>query len=118
MGLVPAPGNGQGIAPYGVRHDGMGAKGRGFFGLLQTPDGDQATEYSIGANVGGMEMEIPSIVPGMTPEQLQVVLGGNVPPDVARLAVMNALMRQQSGKSPFASPTELRYPAPIAGWGL
>lgn len=115
VGLVPAPGNGQGIAPYGVRHDGSGAKGRGFMGLLSLPGGGQATEYSIGADVDGREMEIPSIVPGMSPEQLQAVLGGNVTPDVVRLAITNALMRQRAGKGAFAAPGELRYPPPVSG---
>lgn len=123
LGLVPMPGNGQGIAPYGVRHDGMGAKGKGYYGGLPAMGGsdapglevNRATEYSMGANVGGREMEIPSIVPGLSPEQLQAVQRGEIPPEVARMAIAHALMRQRQGKGVFGGGGEMRYPLPVGG---
>lgn len=109
LGLKPAPGNGLGIAPYGVRHDGSGAKGKGYFGLLQTPQGHQATEYSVGTNINGKPMEIPSIVPGLSGDQLKTILGGGMSDDIFNQAMQHAIMRMKAGLSPFAGNTELRY---------
>lgn len=109
------PGGGQGIAPYGVRHDGLGAKGNGYMGALMTSSGDPATEYSIGVDIGGREMDVPSLVPTLTPEELQAVLRGQVTPEVAAKARAFAMQRVMSGQSPFAGPMDARYPVGAAG---
>lgn len=114
LGLKMAPGNGMGIAPYGIRHDGTGAKGKGFLGLLPTPDGSVATEYSMEGDVGGRNMEFPSIVPTLSSAELQGVLSGNISDDVYRKALAHALMRVNSGQSPFMENTGLRQTRSLA----
>jgi len=105
-GLRPSVG-GIGIAPYGVRHDGSGAKSSGYMGALPAAGG-VATEYSIGVDIGGQPVEVPSIVPTLTPDELRSVLSGQMTEGVARKAREYALARVNAGRSPFAGPQELR----------
>ena len=98
-----------------LRHDGSGVKGKGFLGELATPRGETATEYSIGVDINGSPMEIPSIVPTLNPQELQSVLGGNISDDVHRKALAHALMRINQGKSPFASANDSRLPPTLSG---
>lgn len=116
-------GGGLGIAPYGVRHSGLGAKGNGFFGPIPAMMLDHvggfsldstpvATEYSMEGNIRGKNVEFPSIVPTLDRQQLNQVLQGNVSDDVYQKALAHAIMRLDKGLSPFASPNEFRYPLP------
>ena len=98
---------------YGKRQDGT-QKGKGFFGEL--PNGkDYSTELSIGVNMGGKEMQIPSMVPTLSADELRHLLSGNAPtPQIVQKAVDHARQRLMTGRSPFADPTEI-YPLP-EGW--
>ena len=102
--------SGLGVAPYGVRHSGLGAKGKGFFGLLATPSGAYASEYSIESD--GREM--PTLVPTLTADEVQSVLNGQLTPQIIEKARAFAQQRQSAGKNAFAQPNELRYPDPRA----
>lgn len=99
---------------WGKRKDGS-AKGRGWLGTFKMPDGSVASEYSIGVNIGGKEVEIPSLVPGLTGEQVDRMVtdiipnGKQVPKDIVNVAVKFAKERMSQGKSPFASSDEDFY---------
>lgn len=110
----------QGLAPYGLRHSGEGAKGKGYFGELPAKDGSVATEYSIEDESG----EYPSLVPTLTKKQLDYVLKTGLPrgteetKEVEKKARAYADKRRNEGKSPFAGPTELRMPTPKKKGGV
>lgn len=82
-------------------------KGKGFFGELQRPDGRISTELSIGVNLDGREIEIPSLVPTLTETEKNFLLNGNKPtPTIVKKAVDHARKRMKEGKSPFAQEGE------------
>jgi len=90
----------------------------GYFGELKTKSGNSVTEYSFGtSDVNGKEMNIPSLVPTLTPQEKQYVLDraekdeplgrdaiGN---SIYQKAVDHARKRIKEGKSPFYSSEEL-----------
>jgi len=87
-------------------------KGNGFLGLLKRPDGKVSSEISVGVNIGGKEVEIPTIVPTLTQQELDYLLsnpvgdGHPIPPAIIQKAVAHAKQRIAAGKSPFAEPGE------------
>ena len=95
---------------YGNRPDGT-AKGMGFLGELKRPDGNISTEVSVGVNIGGKEMDIPTLVPTLTPDEINTVLslpeGQPMPENIVRKAAEYAKKRIAAGKSPFAGPGEI-----------
>jgi len=105
----------QGLAPYGLRHSGEGAKGKGYFGELPAKDGNVATEISSDNDEG----EYPLIVPTLTGKELKHLLADKKPTDkIYDKAESWARTRRKSGKSPFADPTELRMPIPKKKGGV
>jgi len=107
-GDLPTPG-------YGNRTDGT-PKGTGFFGELQRPDGKVSTELAIGVNFDGQEVEIPSLVPTLTQEEIDYLLSGGKPtPEIVQKAVVHAKQRMTQGRSPFAEEGEQRPPSYRAG---
>ena len=118
---------GGGLAPHGMRHSGEGAKGKGYFGMMPSQDiGEGPVDYSLATQPHSTEIsledddigEYPSLVPGLTKEEMDHMLAGNAPTDsIIQKARMHAMMRQQKGMSPFAQPDELRHPVPHYGAG-
>jgi hypothetical protein len=103
---------GLGLAPYGLRHSGLAAKGKGFFGPVPS-NGGVSTEISSEAMLNGKPVEFPLMVPSLSAPQLLGLLQGQQPPDdVYKKAIEHALMRMNLGLSPFAQPNEFRYPLP------
>ena len=89
-----------------MRADGT-VKGTGFLGVLKRPDGKVSTEISIGVQFGGEEIEIPSLVPTLTSEEIQLLLEGGKPTkEIIDKAVKHAKERIAQGKSPFAGKGE------------
>lgn len=89
-------------SPYGNRVDGT-PKGRGYLGEIKTPDGRVMTEYSIGVDWGDGEQEIPTVVPGLTKEEIvHLARGGEPTPSIIDRAIEHALRRIEMGLSPFA----------------
>lgn len=94
-----------------IRADGT-EKGTGYFGVLKTKDGRDATEMSIGVEMNGKETEIPTLVPTLSEEEKQYLL--NTPIEnhftadkkmfnqIRRKAEAHARKRIEEGKSPFA----------------
>jgi len=82
-------------------------KGLGYFGPLQRPDGKVSTELSIGVNIDGQEMEIPSLVPTLTQDEVNYLLSGKEPTkEIVDKAVDHAKRRLNEGKSPFADEVD------------
>ena len=105
----------EGLAPYGLRHSGEGVKGKGYFGELPTKSGRTATEISSENDDG----EYPLIVPTLTKKELDHLLSDAKPTDeIYDKAESWARDRKKNGKSPFASPTELRVPIPNKKGGI
>lgn len=94
-------------AGYGNRPDGS-RKGRGYLGELKLPSGGVATEYSIGVEMDGQEVLIPSIVPTLSKDEINLMVndiipnGKKVPEAIVRKAVQHARGRMADNKSPFA----------------
>ena len=63
-----------GLAPFGIRHSGEGAKGKGYFGELPSKDGMVSTEISTESDIG----EHPLLVPTLTRKEIQHLLGHKI----------------------------------------
>jgi len=96
---------------WNKRADGS-EKGQGFLGLLKRPDGKVSSEISVGVEINGKEVEIPTMVPTLTQEELDYLInnpveqGHPIPQAIIQKAVEHAKMRMQKGLSPFAQPGE------------
>lgn len=94
---------------WGMRVDGT-RKGNGFLGVLKRPDGGVSTEISIGVQFDGKEVEIPSMVPTLTKDEVNTLLalkdGQPMPDAIVDKAVAHAKKRLAAGKSPFATDDE------------
>ena len=95
---------------YGQRYGSAAPKGLGFLGPLLRPDGQVMSEYSIGVNLDGRQVEIPSIVPTLTKQELATLLtlkDGQAPPkSVIDKAIAYARTRLAGGYDAFAGPGE------------
>ena len=104
-----APGAEGDPSSWGKRADGS-TKGRGFLGVLKRPDGGISTELSVGVSIDGKDMEIPSLVPTLTPAEVHTMLslkeGEKPPKSVVDKAVKFAISRMKAGKSVWAQPGE------------
>jgi hypothetical protein len=98
---------------YGLRYGSNEPKSEGFLGPIPVKGG-MASEYSISVPINGKEMEIPSIVPTLSEEQLgrltKSINEGKYPdPDIEEAAIAHAKMRLQQGLSVFSNG---KSPAP------
>lgn len=85
-------------------------KSTGFYGPLVNSRGDVVSEYSLSSLINGKEVEFPSVVPGLTQNQLSRLLDASansqpVPQDIADIAYAHAQKRINEGLSPFWEPT-------------
>lgn len=79
------------------------AKGPGWLGTLKRPDGGVSTELSIGVGLGGAEVDIPSLIRGLTDEEIAWLLADlPMTDEIAGLASEHAMQRLSRGRSPFA----------------
>ena len=105
----------EGLAPYGLRHSGEGAKGKGYLGALPTKEGGVATEISSEFEYKGKNVEHPLLVPTLNKAEIDHLLAGKEPTDaIYSKAQAFAKKRIDEGKGTFAEPTEMRYPAGLA----
>lgn len=89
------------VDPSWYRQSGQ-RKGSGFLGELLGKDGRTSTELSVGVDFGHGQMDIPSLVPGLSPQEIQHLLGGGDPTDaIMQKAVNHARMRMQQGLPVF-----------------
>lgn len=104
---------GGGRKGYGARTDGS-EKGPGFLGELPIPKGskmkgkDVSTELSIGVMRDGKEIEIPLLVPSLTPKEIKHALMGEKPTsEMVKKAIDHAKSRYAQGLSPFKTKEEV-----------
>jgi hypothetical protein len=94
---------------YGARPDGT-QKGDGFLGPMTNSRGETMTEFSVGVNIGGKEMDIPTMVPTLTRAEVDQLRnlgqGAPVPRSIIDKAVAHARQRIAQGKGVFAGPGE------------
>jgi hypothetical protein len=92
-----------------LRSDGSVKSPRGFLGPVEnTVQGGTMTEVSIGTEINGKKMEIPTMVPTLTEDEVKTLssmkLEGNaknIPESIIIKAKEHARMRLEQGKSPF-----------------
>src|SRR3990167_9952579 len=60
-----------------LRLDGS-RKGAGWLGPIKRPDGQISTEISVGVDLGGKEIEIPLMVPGLTTDEIGYLLNNDI----------------------------------------
>jgi hypothetical protein len=121
-----------------IRRDNLSAKGTGFLGNINgSPSGNDSdiTEYSTGVGVpdnyqymhglnpapapltlpGHKYVDIPSVVPGLTPREINSIQQGEVTDDVYNKAVKHAADRQWEGKPVFARNMDIASSVPTSG---
>ena len=91
------------------RADGVRKSQRGFLGPVEnTVEGGTMTEVSIGVQLNGEEMDIPTMVPGLTQDEIDTLANmqiegnaANIPDSIVQKAKDHAQQRIAAGKSPF-----------------
>jgi hypothetical protein len=92
-----------------LRADGSVKSARGYLGPVEnTVQGGTMTEVSIGTEINGKKMEIPTMVPTLTEAEVKALssmkLEGNaknIPESILIKAKEHARMRLDQGKNPF-----------------
>jgi len=116
---IPSWTNGA-IREYGLRPDGT-QKEMGFFGEIVCKEDPETvfTEISVGVNINGTEMDVPTLVPTLTDAELLYMIteGYKVSPSewpstIIEKASLHAQQRIDAGKSPFAADGEQNYTRP------
>ena len=100
FGLPQEPEEDQG---YGFRVDGT-PKGSGWLGLIDMEDGRVMSEVTVGVEFDGREVQIPSLVPGLSDDHIDYLKRGGDPRDndeIMEIAVSHARQRMGEGLSPF-----------------
>lgn len=86
---------------YGKREDGTN-KGKGWLGEIPIGNGSVMTEKSIGVEINGKEVLIPSLVPTLTKDEIESLKKDGMPSkEIIRKARDHAKNRIDKGLSPF-----------------
>lgn len=89
--------------PSWYRDDGS-KKGMGFLGMLLNSNNQPMSEYSVGVNIDGKEMDVPSFVPTLNPQEVTHLLnGGEMTDAIVSKAADHARMRIKRGQPIFAT---------------
>lgn len=105
-----------------LRVDGT-KKGPGFLGTLKSIDGKDMTEFSIGVEFDGKQMEIPTLIPTLTEDEIRLITEkGQITPEIERKAIEHAKMRMAQGMPVFnkqyGGPGERAFAAGMGAAGL
>ena len=100
--------------PSMYRSDGSIKSAKGFLGPIENKvEGGTMTEVSVGMEINGQEMEVPTMVPSLTKEEIKSLanmkLEGNaknIPESIIIKAKKHALQRIDQGLSPFYQDEE------------
>lgn len=105
--LVKTYGPASNFDPSMYRADGSRKSSSGYLGPQKNKEtGQVMTEYTIGVNIDGEEIEIPSMVPGLTDEEIDLIKSGEVSDSVVAKATDHAKKRIAQGESPFYQDLE------------
>lgn len=88
-------------------------KGRGYLGPIPDSQGRPMTEFSMGVGFDSGEMDIPTLVPSLSPEEIQFLQnmqpGTPIPQSIQQKAIEHAKLRMRQGLSVFNdSPAHAR----------
>jgi len=85
----------------------------GYYGVLKSPSGQNVTEYSVGVPIMGKQMDIPTLVPGLSQQEINYILEkADKNLDIGRDPIGNSIInkaathaeqRLMKGMSPFYS---------------
>jgi len=93
------------VDPSLLRPDGTTKSTKGFLGPIKGNDNSLRTELSIGVNFGNGEVLVPSMIPGLTAEEIEVLRNlpeGSLPPQsIIDKAKAHAEKRIANNLSPF-----------------
>ena len=94
------------VEDWGLRSDGVTDKGPGWLGVKFNKRGEAVTEYTIGVEIDGKEYEIPTLVPGLTAEEVDAILtssetGQDLPKEIVDKAVQFAKVQISQDKPVF-----------------
>jgi len=84
----------------------------GYLGPIKLKGGGVATEYSIGINIDGEEIEMPTLVPSLTKKEIESMRTDiipnrkKIPKTIVKKAVDHAMKRRKEFKSPFHHHSE------------
>ena len=97
-----------------TRPDGTNKSDTGYLGRIERDDGGVMTEFSIGVEMNGEEVLIPSLVPTLSKEEIETLRtlpeGQPVPQGIVDKAVDHARPLLQQGKTPFYNaPPQYKY---------
>lgn len=104
---IQLPSEGKKKMPDNLRPDGT-LKGVGFLGPRKRTDGRTSSEISIGVNIDGKEMDIPTMVPTLDDNEVNWLLSNDIsdpkkiPQSIVDKATDFARMRLATGKPVFA----------------
>lgn len=111
----------EGMSPSSKRPDGS-QKGTGWVGPINLPDGKVASEYSVQSDavkVNGKRIDFPTLVPTLTPEELNTLRDDiipnkkDIPEPIMQKAIAHANQQIAAGQSVFAeSPKPKISPVP------
>jgi hypothetical protein len=92
--------------PSTTRPDGT-RKGSGWLGPYKTASGSDVTEYSIGVDIDGKQMDIPTMVPGLSDSEIKQLLTAAEYEEfpnraIVSKAIAHARQMLDQGKSVFA----------------
>jgi GH24 family phage-related lysozyme (muramidase) len=95
-----------------LRPDGTRKSEIGFLGPQTSDSGNIMTEYSVGVEIDGKEMDVPTLIPGLTEDELNVLKTepdpNNIPKAIINKARDHAVQRIKEGQSPFYQEGEAR----------
>tara|TARA_R110002020_G_scaffold13240_3_gene47758 strand:+ start:359 stop:742 length:384 start_codon:yes stop_codon:yes gene_type:complete len=94
------------LPPDMFRSDGSVKSARGYLGpIINLRDGKTMTEFTVGIQIDGEETEVPSMVPTLVSEEIEILRnllpGEPIPESIVRKAKEHALMRMEQGKNIF-----------------
>ncbi len=96
------------VPDYGLRRDGS-KKGTGWLGIQKTKSGSDMTEYTVGLEINGNEVDVPTLVPTLNQKEIDYLKTepdlrerSQINDSIIRKAKEHAEKRMREGKSVFA----------------
>ena len=97
-----------------LRIDGTKKSMQGFLGPIKNSRGQIMTELSIGVEMDGKEIEIPTLVPTLNDQDIQVLQNlsddAPIPESIIKKSVAHAQERMKENKDPFYQDGEEKQP--------
>ena len=93
-----------------VREDGTTKSDTGYLGAIKSNTGKDMTEFSVGVEIEGKETLIPTLVPGLTDEEIEILKDEpdpkDIPETIMKKAVDHAKKQIKEDKPIFFEKTE------------